>query len=149
MTTLYVTHDQVEAMEMCDRIAVMNDGPRRTTRVAAEVYDDPANQFVAGFIGSPSMNFMRVRREAAGLTASRGSSDARFRQRRKTSHRGHDDTDPFVLGVRRPALLGSPAPIDGAAKAEVTVTEPMGDEQLLTVQFDGDDREIAVRAPST
>mgnify|MGYP001057099476 CR=1 FL=1 len=57
-TTVYVTHDQVEAMTMADRIVVMNDGIIEQIGSPLELYDDPVNLFVAGFIGSPSMNFI-------------------------------------------------------------------------------------------
>jgi multiple sugar transport system ATP-binding protein len=60
-TTLYVTHDQVEAMTMADRIVVLNGGRVEQTGTPLDLYDRPANQFVAGFIGSPSMNLSRVR----------------------------------------------------------------------------------------
>ena len=59
-TTVYVTHDQVEAMTMGDRIAVMSDGVLQQVGTPQELYDQPANRFVAGFIGSPSMNFIEV-----------------------------------------------------------------------------------------
>jgi ABC-type sugar transport system ATPase subunit len=61
-TTVYVTHDQVEAMTMGDRIAVMNDGRLEQVGTPAELYDDPANVFVGGFIGSPGMSFAPARR---------------------------------------------------------------------------------------
>src|SRR6188472_4220600 len=60
-TTVYVTHDQVEAMTMGDRIAVMNDGRLEQVGTPADLYEDPANMFVAGFIGSPAMSFAPVR----------------------------------------------------------------------------------------
>mgnify|MGYP000008804736 CR=1 FL=1 len=147
ITTLYVTHDQEEAMTLGDKLVVMNDGTVQQVGTPAEVYHDPANQFVAGFIGSPSMNFLRVRREAAGSQRVVAANDATFSFSVERLPTAVDDTDPFVLGVRPQYFSVHQSPIDGAAKAEVTVTEPMGDEQLLTVQFDGDDREIAVRAP--
>jgi len=70
-TTVYVTHDQVEAMTMGDRIAVMNEGRLEQVGTPAEVYDEPANRFVAGFIGSPGMSFAPAERlglEPAGAT---------------------------------------------------------------------------------
>jgi multiple sugar transport system ATP-binding protein len=67
-TSIYVTHDQIEAMTMGDKIVVMRDGSHRADRHAAALYDHPANQFVAGFIGSPAMNFLpgTLRRGGAG-----------------------------------------------------------------------------------
>lgn len=71
-TTIYVTHDQVEAMTMADRIVVMHDGIVEQTGAPLELYDRPANLFVAGFIGSPSMNFLKGRVEAAEFVTSEG-----------------------------------------------------------------------------
>ncbi|WP_395700775.1 ABC transporter ATP-binding protein [Aquabacterium sp.] len=66
-TVIYVTHDQVEAMTMADKIVVLNDGVVQQVGSPLEVYDHPANQFVAGFIGSPAMNFLKGRLRADGL----------------------------------------------------------------------------------
>ena len=65
-TIVYVTHDQIEAMTLADRIAVMNDGQVQQLGTPNEIYDDPANQFVAGFMGSPPMNFIPCRVSATG-----------------------------------------------------------------------------------
>ncbi len=67
VTTVYVTHDQVEAMTLGDRVAVMNNGEIQQIDTPLALYDRPANLFVAGFIGSPQMNLLEVRREAGGL----------------------------------------------------------------------------------
>jgi multiple sugar transport system ATP-binding protein len=74
ITTVYVTHDQVEAMTMGDRVAVMRDGLLQQVDTPQNVYDRPANRFVAGFIGSPSMNFVEaaLSQSGAGLVASFG-----------------------------------------------------------------------------
>ncbi|MBV8915785.1 MAG: sn-glycerol-3-phosphate ABC transporter ATP-binding protein UgpC [Acetobacteraceae bacterium] len=72
-TTIYVTHDQIEAMTMADKIVVMNHGRIEQIGSPLELYDRPANQFVAGFIGSPAMNFLPGRIEAGGFRAEGGS----------------------------------------------------------------------------
>ena len=72
-TTVYVTHDQVEAMTMADEIVVMHDGIVEQMGSPLELYDGPANQFVAGFIGSPAMNFLK------GKVKSNGSASSRVR----------------------------------------------------------------------
>ena len=72
-TTIYVTHDQIEAMTMADKIVVMNGGRVEQTGSPLELYDNPANQFVAGFIGSPAMNFLPGTVEATGFRAEGGS----------------------------------------------------------------------------
>ena len=95
-TTVYVTHDQVEAMTMGDRIAVMNEGRLEQVGTPAEVYDEPANRFVAGFIGSPGMSFApaerlrarargRDRRRAAGVRAAVGGRHGAGRSRGPSS----------------------------------------------------------------
>src|SRR5258708_31226233 len=73
-TSLYVTHDQIEAMTMADKIVVMNAGRVEQTGSPLELYDNPANQFVAGFIGSPAMNFLsgRMVRNGVGLAVAVG-----------------------------------------------------------------------------
>ena len=72
-TTIYVTHDQIEAMTMADKIVVMNGGRVEQFGEPLELYDNPANQFVAGFIGSPAMNFLPGTIEPAGFRADGGS----------------------------------------------------------------------------
>src|SRR6059036_1800511 len=115
ITTIHVTHDQVEAMTLGDRIAVMNEGALQQLGHPQEVYDRPANLFVAGFIGSPPMNLLRGvvshgRIEAGDLAAERPSLP----------------DGEVVVGVRPEAFLIAP---DGAASTELTVeiVEPLGD----------------------
>ena len=69
VTTIYVTHDQIEAMTMGDRIAVMRDGTLQQVDTPERVYGGPANRFVAGFIGSPAMNVVSARLARAGRSA--------------------------------------------------------------------------------
>jgi len=76
VTTIYVTHDQIEAMTLADRIVVMNDGLIAQVGAPIELYDDPADQFVAGFIGAPAMNFFPGAIEAAADGALAFNSDA-------------------------------------------------------------------------
>src|SRR4026208_1578045 len=71
-TTVHVTHDQIEAMTMADKIVVMHDGIVEQMGTPLELYDTPANQFVAGFIGSPAMNFLKGKVKAYGRTAFEG-----------------------------------------------------------------------------
>ena len=78
-TTVYVTHDQIEAMTMADKIVVMHDGIVEQMGTPLELYDSPANQFVAGFIGSPAMNFLK------GQVKSNGSAGFRGAERRQAS----------------------------------------------------------------
>ena len=73
-TTIYVTHDQVEAMTMADRIVIMKDGVIQQVGKPMDLYEHPANKFVAGFIGSPQMNFYEVKVAGNAMTFSDGST---------------------------------------------------------------------------
>ncbi len=119
VTTVYVTHDQVEAMTLGDRIAVLSDGKLQQLGPPQEVYDRPANVFVAGFIGSPPMNLLR------------GSAAAgRVKAGEFTLERAGVPDGELVVGLRpealRPAVDGMPA-ID----FRVDVVEPLGDELIV------------------
>ena len=119
VTTVYVTHDQVEAMTLGDRIAVLSDGRLQQLGPPQEVYDRPANVFVAGFIGSPPMNLLRGRVRDGRVSA----GDFAFERA------GLDDRE-LIVGVRpdslRPAVDGVPS-----LDFEVSVVEPMGDEVIV------------------
>jgi len=140
-TMIYVTHDQVEAMTMGDRICVMKDGDIMQVAEPLELYNHPANLFVAGFIGSPAMNFLRgtVRRAGdhvsfvednpAGAPLTLALDEALA-----VKSSGHLDK-PVVLGIRpegiRDALqVAAPGP-GRTAEVRVEVAEPMGAETLL------------------
>jgi len=129
-TTVYVTHDQVEAMTMADRIVVMHDGRIEQIGTPLELYDHPANLFVAQFIGSPAMNVVegRVRvREGAGWVEADGG--ARWPL---PSTEGLSDGQAVAYGVRPEhlALARGEAPVT----AEVIVVEPTGAETELLVE---------------
>ena len=83
VTTIYVTHDQVEAMTLGQRVAVMRKGELQQVATPQELYDRPANLFVAGFIGSPAMNFFEGTRRATGARARRQVGDAAAGGRRR------------------------------------------------------------------
>ena len=120
-TSIYVTHDQVEAMTLGDRIAVMAEGRIQQLGVPQDVYDEPANLFVAGFIGSPAMNLMRG-------TVSRGELDAGPVQIPSRVREG-----AVVLGVRPEHLTVAGADGGDAATLELTVdvVEPLGNEVMV------------------
>jgi multiple sugar transport system ATP-binding protein len=128
-TSVYVTHDQIEAMTMADKIVVMRDGIVEQTGAPLEVYDRPANQFVAGFIGSPAMNFLPgVLRRSGG--------DARVEFTDGTSlpaPNGHGGQDgQHVIYGTRPEHMEMAAGSDGVP-TEVVVVEPTGaDTQVFT-----------------
>jgi len=139
VTTIYVTHDQVEAMTMGDRVAVMNAGHLQQVDTPQVLYDSPVNEFVAGFIGSPSINLV-----AAKLEQQDGKLQVVFGDHRLTvdeqvvrnrsglaSFAGRD----VILGIRpenfEDATLESDAPADRRLKVVCDLTEPLGSEVLV------------------
>jgi multiple sugar transport system ATP-binding protein len=135
-TTVYVTHDQVEAMTMADRIVVMRDGRIEQIGSPLELYDRPSNIFVAGFIGSPSMNFLRGKVEEDPRPQFRSNSGAVLPM-------GHVPSSALgrevVYGIRPEHLHLS----DNCVPAEVLVVEPTGAETDVVVRL-GDDKVMAV-----
>jgi multiple sugar transport system ATP-binding protein len=139
VTTLYVTHDQVEAMTMGDRVAVMRKGELQQVAPPEELYDNPVNIFVGGFIGSPAMNMLeaRIQRDGAGLVCHVG--DARLPLFAETLAR-HPGLAAFesrsvVLGIR-PEDLEDAALANGGPRlrGRVRLLEALGSEVL--VHFD-------------
>ncbi|HVS54612.1 MAG TPA: sn-glycerol-3-phosphate ABC transporter ATP-binding protein UgpC [Opitutaceae bacterium] len=139
-TMIYVTHDQVEAMTMGDRICVMKDGRIAQTAEPLTLYNQPANLFVAGFIGSPPMNFLRgvVRRDGdrllfAGTEPDAGTLMLTLPEPLARSAASHLDR-PVVLGIRpehlRAAESGADA-ADNTARLTIRIVEPMGAETYL------------------
>ncbi len=151
ITTIYVTHDQVEAMTMGDRIAVMRGGEIQQCDTPQEIFDHPANRFVAGFIGSPPMNFIDatlaqhdgvIRVEAPGVSVELPQETARLPE--VEGRVG----GPVVFGVRPsdiydPALPGPVSPDEtNTVHANVEVVEPMGAESMVYLRV-GDSTFIA------
>ncbi|MFA7620336.1 MAG: ABC transporter ATP-binding protein [Aminobacteriaceae bacterium] len=143
-TTVYVTHDQVEAMSMGDRIAVMHGGTIQQVDSPTEVYDFPANAFIGGFIGNPPMNFLmgQVRRGPGGTTVRLGEFDVAPAAEMQQVLSKYDGK-PVVLGIRAENLetLNEQAP--DALMADVLVVEPLGAQNLLTVAFGGHKIKVA------
>ncbi|MGD9722827.1 MAG: ABC transporter ATP-binding protein [Pirellulales bacterium] len=145
-TMIYVTHDQVEALTLGERIVVMNEGRIQQIGPPMEVYDWPANRFIAGFIGTPAMNFI------AGTLVDQGGR-RRFERGtwtvplndRPLDARPFDSSGASALG-RRPTVLGVrpediavepwPSQSPGAVPAVVSLVEMLGDATLATLQLD-------------
>jgi multiple sugar transport system ATP-binding protein len=149
ITTVYVTHDQIEAMTLGDRIAVMSNGKLQQLGPPQELYDEPTNLFVAGFIGSPPMNLIRGRAEGGRITA----GDLAFERP------GVADGD-VAVGIRPETVVQQS---DGLPAFEflVDVVEPLGDEVVVhgstagtTVETGAEEEELPTmlegsRAPIT
>ncbi len=138
-TTVYVTHDQVEAMTLGSRIAVMKDGVIHQYNSPQETYDHPANQFVAGFIGSPAMNFLNARVESKGETIILIGTGFQL-----TLPKGRVDTLPseVFVGIRPEDLSGPVTDGESIIEVKVVVTEPLGNELLVYADC-GEDRVVA------
>ncbi|MDE0051879.1 MAG: ABC transporter ATP-binding protein [Rhodospirillales bacterium] len=135
-TSVYVTHDQVEAMTLADRVVVLRDGRIEQVGDPDTLYERPANEFVAGFIGSPAMNFLpgtaaggSVRIGEAEIAAGAGAASG-----------------AVTVGIRPEDLLPDGAAGTGAIQARVTLVEPMGADTLIFCTTD-EEREITVRLP--
>ena len=140
ITTVYVTHDQTEAMAMSDRIAVMNDGHLQQVGTAEEVYRSPVNEFVADFIGSPSINLLTATVENGSLKGPGGFTHVLDDP---TAVEGHDEVR---VGIRPEdvRLVGKSTGENGengddnggeGNEATVTVLEPMGNENFLYMEM--------------
>lgn len=132
VTTVYVTHDQAEAMTMADRIAVLNKG--RVAQIAgpSEIYDEPGDLFVAGFIGSPPMNFIEGRLTKEGNRVSFFSGKLKI-PAPAISNRSEE----LVLGVRPEDIEVSDVPGDSSIPAKIYIAEPLGSVQFITLEADG------------
>jgi ABC-type sugar transport system ATPase subunit len=147
ITSIYVTHDQLEAMTMADRIAVIKDGRLQAYCTPDELYDQPQTLFIAGFVGNPPMNFLNVevaqeggeyRARAEGL-----DTPVNARRAQKAAGRGK-----VVLGIRPEDVSLSREPLPGASQAEVFVVEPLGRDDLVMVKLPAGDLH-ALTDPST
>jgi len=141
ITTIYVTHNQTEAMTMSDRIAIMNDGRLQQFATPQEVYHEPANQFVAGFIGEPSMNFFNVENVSASDGTLRIAEEDLTYEMPSAAQQLSDAPDDLVLGVR-PSHIGLSDNPD--FRAEVQVVEPMGEYDLVHIEFAGNSLTVKI-----
>jgi multiple sugar transport system ATP-binding protein len=131
-TAIYVTHDQVEAMTLGDRVVVMKDGLVQQVGEPLELYGRPANRFVAGFIGSPAMNFVEVAISGDGLWAETEGLRLQVPEHVR-SHGGRRIT----LGVRPEALRIANGADEHSFATKVDVVEPLGNEILLNFRAGG------------
>jgi multiple sugar transport system ATP-binding protein len=131
-TTVYVTHDQIEAMTMADRIVVMHDGVIEQVGAPLELYDRPRNLFVAGFIGSPAMNFIKGTIRANGRLAFEGAGGVELPL--AAAPQGSDGRQ-VVYGVRPEHFVIA----DDGADAQIQVIEPTGSELQIVAKLGHED----------
>jgi multiple sugar transport system ATP-binding protein len=142
-TMVYVTHDQIEALTLADRIAVMKGGVIQQLAAPLEIYNRPANLFVAGFLGSPSMNFLKGRTVDGGRAFQFGAT--------KIDLAGYEggavlERDDAILGVRPEHITVSTEPLSGPSiPAEVEIDEHLGADSLLWLKAEG--ANLSVRVP--
>ena len=142
-TTVYVTHDQVEAMTLADRVVVMNQGVIEQIGTPQELYHHPATRFVAGFIGSPAMNFLpvRVEKSGAGLTVRVNPATVLPVPAERTARYSPFAGKDMLLGVRPEHMFDyhEPDMKPGFARMDalVDVVEPMGMETMVHFFIDG------------
>ena len=139
-TTIYVTHDQTEAMTMADRIVIMKDGFVQQIGTPQEVYNTPNNVFVAGFIGSPAMNFFTVTLKDGVITNGKGLSLQLPEAKKKLLEEKGYEGKELIFGIRPEDIKGSQIAIDtypsSSVKAEVVVSELLGAETMLYTRVD-------------
>ena len=155
-TTIYVTHDQVEAMSLADRIAVMQAGQIVQYAPPVEVYKEPATVFCGGFIGSPPMNFLPAEpdgqgRWRVGSALIDGPSQGPSQSQSQTRGPGRAQVQtqgrpPILAGIRPEDLVPADGPAPDRLSGEVTVVEPLGPHVLLTLR--GAERPLRITVPA-
>ena len=149
-TFVYVTHDQTEAMTLGDRIVIMKDGFIQQIGTPQEVFNSPANLFVAGFIGSPQMNFFdgKLVKEGSGYSIAVHGAKMQLDAdvQKKLADKGLDSMD-VTIGIRPEHVHFAPEGGEHTISAQVDVSEMMGSEIYLHVSSNGKD--IVLRVPTT
>jgi multiple sugar transport system ATP-binding protein len=134
-TTIYVTHDQVEALSMGDRIAVMRAGKLVQVGDPLTIYDEPVDTFVGGFIGNPPMNFLPVRieqRDHASVAVLDGAGEVRVADTDVATGRHGSD---LTLGIRAENVEIHADPGASGLRGRVIVVEPLGSHNLVTLRI--------------
>jgi multiple sugar transport system ATP-binding protein len=142
-TTVYVTHDQVEAMTMGDRVAVLRNGKLQQFASPSELYDRPANAFVAGFIGSPAMNLLTVPITSNGVKIGDSTLDL---ERDDMTRLAESGLKEVTFGIRPEALELSDS---GGVEVVVDLVEDLGSEAYLYTHAGGDVQLVARSLPRT
>jgi multiple sugar transport system ATP-binding protein len=137
VTTLYITHDQVEAMAMANRIAIMNLGRIQQIGSPLDIYYNPLNDFVAGFIGEPPMNFSccEIQKEGGQYKIESPSFQFVLNDRLKSLFNGYKGNSKLKLGVRPEDVQVSLTPSENSFGLEVDFVEPQGDRTIISLRL--------------
>ena len=139
ITTLYITHDQIEAMSMADQVAIMKSGLIQQIGTPSAVYREPANTFVADFVGSPSMNFLKCKiiEKNSGITLQSNNIQLQIPQ---TCSMFEPSSDGLILGIRPKDImfLNNDDFIGIKIKGKISFTELLGDDSLVEVNVGKD-----------
>ncbi len=146
-TALYVTHDQVEAMTLSDRIAVMKDGELQQIGTPEEIYRTPANRFVAGFVGNPSMNFVGGRIEEGSLHLPGMELKLSTEHRHQLEQLGTPRSREILVGIRPEDIELAGETQDMGASGDVYAVELLGSDALVVFTWAG--TRITARVPSS
>jgi ABC-type sugar transport system ATPase subunit len=133
-TMIYVTHDQTEALSMAHRIAIMNLGVLQQVGAPLEVYNNPATLFVAGFIGTPPMNFIHCRLIDSTLADKSGAFKLSNSRLQSLKSRLSEAQTDLIFGVRSEDVWITTAEGSGEVRGEITAREPLGDETIYEVE---------------
>ena len=149
VTTIYVTHDQAEAMTLADRVAIMRDGLLQQIGPPREIYDRPANMFVGAFLGSPGMNFLRGTLTASEdqLSWSANGHALSLPPEWSAAVAGSSSASDVVLGIRPENVTPAEESDSRALPGEVYVSEALGNETLVRLQVAG--QELVLRADAS
>ncbi|SNY90029.1 carbohydrate ABC transporter ATP-binding protein, CUT1 family [Cohaesibacter sp. ES.047] len=140
VTAVYVTHDQIEAMTMADRIIVLNEGRVEQIGTPSEIYNQPASTFVAGFMGAPPMNLLKAHRTDEGKINLGNGSDLDLAAPKK-------EASEFLFGVRPEDIIVAPEGAEGTMTFDVDIVEELGANHLLHGKLA--DQDFSVSVPKT
>jgi multiple sugar transport system ATP-binding protein len=142
-TSIYVTHDQIEAMTMADQIVVMSEGEIEQAGAPLQLYDDPENLFVATFIGSPAMNVLSGTIHVSDGIASVQTGDGKLLP--LANGLGAEQGTSVRYGIRPEHFTLAEDGAKGAIRADVAVVEPTGAETLVICRIEGQDIQVVLR----
>jgi multiple sugar transport system ATP-binding protein len=137
ITTIYVTHDQVEAMTMADRVALLNQGILQQIGSPEELYQHPSNLFTAGFIGSPPMNFIDcyLSKDAEKVYLDAGAFKLPLENNQAKMFKERNMGEEFVLGIRPEDIKLEKKEKKGAIQGQVFTLEPLGAEVIVDIKI--------------